>query len=79
MNFGNPYSAAQALNIGIDKARSNIVVLCHQDVLFYENWVEMLFERITEIEQLPDKKITEMPDNPITKRKEPDTEHFELD
>jgi len=25
------------------------VVFCHQDVIYYENWVEMLFERISEI------------------------------
>lgn len=50
-NFGNPYSASQALNIGIDRARSDIVVLCHQDVLFYEDWVDMLFERISEVEK----------------------------
>ena len=50
LNFGNPHSASQALNIGINKARSNIMILCHQDVIFYENWVDMLFERITEIE-----------------------------
>ena len=50
LNFDNPHSAAGALNIGIEKARGDIVVLCHQDVLFYENWVEMLFERITEVE-----------------------------
>jgi len=55
LNFGNPYSAAQALNIGISKARSNIVVLCHQDVIFYEDWVEMLFSRIKEVEQLSPK------------------------
>jgi len=50
MNYGNPYSAAQALNIGIEKARANIVVLCHQDVLFYNNWIDLLFNRINEIE-----------------------------
>lgn len=49
-NFGNPYSAAEALNIGIKRARANIVVLCHQDVLFYENWIDMMFERINEVE-----------------------------
>ena len=49
-NFNNQYSAAQALNIGIKKARANIVVLCHQDVIFFQNWIEMLFERIKEIE-----------------------------
>ena len=51
MNFNNPYSAAQALNIGIEKARANIVVLCHQDVLFYNNWIDLLFKRIDEIER----------------------------
>jgi len=49
-NFGNPYSAAQALNIGIERARAEIIVLCHQDVLFYEDWIDMLFERIEEVE-----------------------------
>ena len=51
MNIGNPYSAAEALNIGIEKARGNIVVLCHQDVLFYNNWVDLLFKRIGEVEE----------------------------
>jgi GT2 family glycosyltransferase len=50
LNFGNPYSAAHALNIGIGRARSDIVVLCHQDVLFYEQWIDMLFDRIKEVE-----------------------------
>lgn len=50
LNFGNPYSASQALNIGIEKAKSDILVLCHQDVLFYEDWVDKLFERIEEVE-----------------------------
>lgn len=50
-NFSNPHSAAEALNMGINRARANIVVLCHQDVLFYENWIDMLFERIQEVEQ----------------------------
>jgi len=56
MNFGNPHSAAAALNLGLDRAKAEIVVFCHQDVLFYENWVDMMFERIKEIEQLPNKK-----------------------
>lgn len=51
LNYTNQYSASQALNLGIDKARSNIVVLCHQDVLFYEDWVDLLFERIEEVEK----------------------------
>ena len=50
VNTGNRYSAAQALNIGIERARGGLVVLCHQDVLFYEDWVDKLFERVAEIE-----------------------------
>lgn len=46
LNTNNQYSAAQALNIGIEKARANIVVLVHQDVLFYDDWIDLLFDRI---------------------------------
>jgi len=49
INKGNKYSAAQALNLGINKARGEIVVLCHQDVVFYEDWIDMLYARIEEI------------------------------
>ena len=51
LNFGNPYSAAQALNIGITKSRGEIMVLCHQDVIFYKHWIELLYKRIAEIEE----------------------------
>jgi hypothetical protein len=50
LNFGNIYSASQALNVWLDRARARIVVFCHQDVVFYESWVDMLFDRIEEIE-----------------------------
>jgi GT2 family glycosyltransferase len=50
MNFGNKYSAAEALNIGIKRAKGEIIVLCHQDVLFYQNWIDTLFKRIKEVE-----------------------------
>jgi len=49
-NEGNRYSAAQALNLGTDTAKSNLIVLCHQDVAFFEDWIDNLFERISEIE-----------------------------
>jgi GT2 family glycosyltransferase len=49
-NFGGEYSAAQALNIGIDKSRSDLIVMCHQDVSFIDNWADNLFCRIKEIE-----------------------------
>lgn len=51
MNFGNPYSAAQALNIGIKKARGETVVLCHQDIIFYDDWIDLLYKRIASIEE----------------------------
>lgn len=51
LNFGNTYSASQALNIGLDQAKSDIIVFCHQDVLFYENWIDLLYERINEVEK----------------------------
>jgi len=51
LNFGNKYSAARALNIGIDKARGSLIILIHQDVIFLKGWVEMLYERIAEIEK----------------------------
>jgi len=50
LNAGNKYSAAQALNIGIKSAKGNIIVLCHQDVVFFEKWIDNLFIRIAEVE-----------------------------
>lgn len=49
-NFGNKYSAAQALNIGIDKARGELLILCHQDVTFLEKWIDNLYNIISKIE-----------------------------
>lgn len=51
INFGNKYSAASALNEGIDRARSDLVVLCHQDVIFYDKWIDILYNRIDEIDK----------------------------
>lgn len=50
LNFGNKYSAAEALNLGLDMSKGDNVVFCHQDVLFYEDWIDMLYERIDEID-----------------------------
>jgi glycosyltransferase involved in cell wall biosynthesis len=50
LNFNNPYSASHALNIGLEKAKGDIVVFCHQDVIFYKEWIDMLYERIRELE-----------------------------
>ena len=45
-NVGNKYSAAQALNLGVDKAKSNIIVTCHQDVIFDSDFTIRLMEKI---------------------------------
>lgn len=49
LNNENKYSAAQALNLGINMSRGNIIVMCHQDVVFYEDWVDLLYDRIKAI------------------------------
>jgi glycosyltransferase involved in cell wall biosynthesis len=50
-NFDNSYSAARALNIGMSRSRSDLVVLCHQDAGFFEPWIDILYDRIEEIEK----------------------------
>lgn len=42
----NADQPARALNEGIEKAKTDIVVLTHQDVFFPKNWVEKLEEYI---------------------------------
>ena len=34
----NPESATKGLNRGLSMAKNDVVVFCHQDVLFYPNW-----------------------------------------
>lgn len=51
INKGNIYSAAQALNLGMEKARGKLLVFAHQDVIFYNDWINLLFSRVKEIEQ----------------------------
>lgn len=41
-NEGNPYSASNALNIGIDVARSDNLILVHQDVRLLPGWFDRL-------------------------------------
>lgn len=55
LNFGNKYSASQALNVGKDRAKGKIIIFIHQDVAFFKDWVDLLYERIDEIEK-EDKK-----------------------
>lgn len=45
-NNGNRFSAAQALNLGLERAKGNLVVFCHQDVVFPEGWVIRLLSRL---------------------------------
>ncbi len=47
-NTDNSMSAAQALNIGIERAVHEIVVCCHQDVRFPAGWVDTLHRQIAE-------------------------------
>jgi GT2 family glycosyltransferase len=51
-NVGNKYSAASALNLGLSKAKGKLVVFCHQDVLFYKDWVNTLLKRVAEIDKV---------------------------
>jgi hypothetical protein len=53
LNVNNPHSAASALNLGIQQASADFVVLCHQDVVFYKAWVEILFARIAQLGSRP--------------------------
>lgn len=49
-NTNNLFSAAQALNRGIQRSRGTFLVLCHQDIVFPHDWVTRLLERIKEVE-----------------------------
>lgn len=48
-NDGNRYSASNALNIGMDVARSDIVIFAHQDVRFLYRWFDNLSETLKTI------------------------------
>jgi hypothetical protein len=50
-NARGQYSAAQALNLGLKQSTGKLIVICHQDVLFPQNWVSCLFEKIKEVEK----------------------------
>ena len=45
----NPVSAPVGLNEGIRKASENIVVCCHQDIYFLNNWLDKMFEQLDTI------------------------------
>jgi hypothetical protein len=42
--------ASYGLNSGLEQAKHKIVVLCHQDVVFPEHWVDNLFDIIIQID-----------------------------
>lgn len=42
----NPQTAAEGLNEGIEKADSDFIICCHQDVSFPENWESILSKQI---------------------------------
>jgi len=48
-NDGNRYSASNALNIGLDVARSDVLVLAHQDVRLLYRWFDKLLDVTREI------------------------------
>lgn len=50
-NTFNRLSAPAALNEGLKNAIADIVVFCHQDVIFPEEWTENLLEQISIIEK----------------------------
>jgi hypothetical protein len=53
MNPTNAYTASSALNTGIRRSHAKLVVLCHQDVIFYKSWVDILFVRVAELGATP--------------------------
>jgi len=50
INNDNKYSASNALNIGIDVARSNILVFAHQDVRLLHGWFDRLVDALSKLD-----------------------------
>lgn len=51
-NFEGKYSASQALNMGLDLAKTDWVVLTHQDVEYTKDWVDRLFAELQKCPKL---------------------------
>ena len=51
-NTESKYSAAQALNLGIDQASNDVVVCCHQDVVFPKDWAKKLYINIEKAKKI---------------------------
>jgi hypothetical protein len=50
-NTSNELSAPAALNQGLGNSAAEIIVFCHQDVIFPQGWIERLFEQISIVER----------------------------
>jgi len=50
-NTSSVWSAPSAFNYGLKKANCEIVVFCHQDVIFPTNWLEKVIEQIIIVEK----------------------------
>lgn len=37
-NSDNRFSASRALNLGLKQSKGNLIVFCHQDIVFSRNW-----------------------------------------
>jgi GT2 family glycosyltransferase len=51
INNDNRYSASNALNVGIDASKSDILIFVHQDVILLENWFDKLETVLSECDK----------------------------
>ena len=49
-NTENRFSAAQALNLGLNRSKGKLIIFCHQDLLFPKDWIDNFFKQINIIE-----------------------------
>lgn len=49
IKVNNPPSASIGLNEGLRKATEDIVVCCHQDIFFLDNWLDKMFKQLAMI------------------------------
>jgi GT2 family glycosyltransferase len=48
-NMDGRYSSAAALNLGRERSRADLIVFCHQDVVFPEEWLALLLASIEQV------------------------------
>lgn len=51
-NADNAWSASEALNMGWERARGDLLVFCHQDVEFPPGWILAMREQISRVDQV---------------------------